>query len=65
MCVCVCVCVCVRVALYLYPPSGQHRALNGNTLPLYVYIYKPTHTCAGPQTLPLNKENLAIKHQYN
>ena len=23
-----------RVELYLYPPSGPHRACNGNTLPL-------------------------------
>ena len=29
-----------RVELYLYPPSGPHRACNGNTLPyIYIYIY--------------------------
>jgi len=29
-----------KIELYLYPPSGPHRACNGKTLPLYIYIYK-------------------------
>jgi len=36
------------VELYLYPPSGSHRACNGITLPLplYIYILKSFANCA-------------------
>jgi len=27
-----------RVQLYLYPPSGPHRACNGNTLAFFFYL---------------------------
>ena len=33
-----------RVELYLYPPSGPHRACNGTTLPLPLYIHTHTYT---------------------
>jgi len=29
----------VRVVLYLYPPSGPHRACNGITVPLLLYVF--------------------------
>jgi len=46
----------IRVGLYIYPPSGPHRARNGNSLLIYICIY----TCAEPHTWPLNTVNLTI-----